>query len=335
MLKKAMIMSAGIGTRLEPLTLSVPKPLIPLGNVPVMDFSILHLSNNGIKDVIANLYYLSEQIIERYSGKNRFGINFNYIKEDVLSGTAGGVKKCQFFFDKNDDFLVISGDGLTDFELQEAYESHKNSDAIATMVVNKIDKSEVSKYGVVVTDENGFVRNFQEKPKEEEALSTLINTGIYIFKYEIFDIIPKDTFFDFAKDVFPRLMETGYKINTFKTNRYWSDIGTLSQYKISNDDVLQEKISTASQLIENKTNEGYVSASEVNEVQISGNCSIGKNCIFGQNVKIENSILWDNIIVNDNVTIKDSIIASNNIITEDIIKSVIGAAPKEQYRVLT
>ncbi len=329
MLKKAMIMSAGIGTRLEPLTLSVPKPLIPICNIPVMDFSLFHLSNNGIKDVIANVYYLSEQIVERYSGKNRFGVNFNYIKEDVLSGTAGGVKKCQPFFDKNDDFLVLSGDGLTDFEIQEAYQSHKNSDAIATIVMKEIDKSEVSKYGVIVTNKEGFVKNFQEKPSQEAALSTLINTGIYIFKYDIFNIIPSNTFFDFAKDVFPRLMETGYKINTFKTNRYWSDIGSLSQYKISNDDVLNGKVSTAKELM------GGISFSEDGEIEILGNCSIGKNCIFGRNVKIENSILWDNIIVNDGVTIKDSIIASNNIITKNIEKSVIGAAPKTEYKVFS
>ncbi|MBR6163275.1 NDP-sugar synthase [bacterium] len=332
MLKKAMIMSAGIGTRLEPLTLSVPKPMIPLCNVPVMDFSLLHLSNNGIKDVIANVYYLSEQITERYSKKNKYGINFTYIKEEVLSGTAGGVKKCQSFFDKNDDFLVLSGDGLTDFELKEAYEAHKKSDAIVTIIVKEIDKTEVSKYGVIVTDENNLVKHFQEKPKQEEALSTLINTGIYIFKYDIFNIIPANTFFDFAKDVFPRLMETGYKINTFKTNRYWSDIGSLSQYKNSNDDVLKGAVSTSHQLIGDIEN-NYISASEINDAEITGCCSIGKNCIFGRNVKIENSILWDNIIVNDGVTIKDSIIASNNIVTENIERAVVGAGT--EYRVLT
>lgn len=317
-----MIMSAGIGTRLEPLTLSVPKPLIPLANIPVMDFSLINLSNNGIKDVVANLYYLSDQIIERYSGKKLYGVNFNYIKEDVLSGTAGGVKKCQFFFDKNEDFLVLSGDGLTDFEIQEAYESHKASGAIATMVVKEIEKSEVSKYGVIVTDSRGFVTEFQEKPKIEEALSTLINTGIYIFKYEIFNLIPPNTFYDFAKNVFPRILESGLKINTFQTKRYWNDIGSLTQYKLSNDDILNANLTLSKDFLGDLR--GFVSASELNGAIISGNCSIGKNCTFGKNVRIENSILWDNISVKDNITIKNSIISSNNTIEENITNIVMG-----------
>ena len=323
MLRKAMIMSAGIGTRLEPLTLAVPKPLIPLANIPVMDFSLVNLSNNGIKDVIANLYYLSDQIVERYSGKNLYGVNFNYIKEDVLSGTAGGVKKCQFFFDENEDFLVLSGDGLTDFEIKEAYDSHRESGAIATMVVKEIDKSEVSKYGVVVTDSRGLVTSFQEKPKQEEALSTLINTGIYIFKYEIFNLIPSDTFFDFAKNVFPKILESGLKINTFKTKKYWNDIGSLNQYKLSNDDVLNGNLTLSKDFLGDSKES--ISASELNGAIIKGNCSIGKNCTFGKNVRIENSILWDNITVHDNVTIKNSIIASNNTIETDTENLVIGS----------
>ena len=331
MLKKAMIMSAGIGTRLEPLTLSIPKPLIPLANIPVMDYSLINLSNNGLKDVIANLYYLSDQIIERYSNKQLYGVNFNYIKEEVLSGTAGGVKKCQFFFDENEDFIVLSGDGLTDFELKEAYESHKKSGAIATMVVKEIDRSEISKYGVVVTDENNAIVQFQEKPKLEEALSNLINTGIYIFKYEIFNLIPPDTFFDFAKNVFPIMLERKLKINTFTTKRYWSDIGSLSQYKASNCDVLNSALTLSKYLLGDIKN-GCVSASDVSGIELEGNCSIGHNCTFGKNVRIENSILLNNISVSDNVIIRNSIIASGNRITENTENTVIGT--KQEAKIL-
>lgn len=331
MLKKAMIMSAGIGTRLEPLTLAVPKPLIPLANIPVMDYSLINLSNNGIKDVIANLYYLSEQIIGRYAEKQLYGVNFNYIKEEVLSGTAGGVKKCQFFFDENEDFLVLSGDGLTDFEIKEAYESHKNSGAIATMVVKEIDRAEVSKYGVVVIDENNAVKRFQEKPKLEEALSNLINTGIYIFKYEIFNLIPADTFFDFAKNVFPLMLEKGLTINTFTTKRYWSDIGSLSQYKTSNSDVLNSALTLSKDFL-GDIKDGCASASDISGIELKGNCSIGRNCTFGKNVRIENSILLNNISVADNVEIKNSIIASGNTITENTENAVLGT--KQEAKIL-
>ena len=142
---KAMIMSAGIGSRLEPLTLSVPKPLIPIANKPVMDILFENLSSIGIKDVICNTYYLADMIINRYKNNN-YGINFNYIKEDSLSGTAGGVKKCQFFFDKCKTFIVLSADGLTNADILKGIEIHKKSNAIATIGIKEIPHEEVSHY---------------------------------------------------------------------------------------------------------------------------------------------------------------------------------------------
>ena len=121
---KAMVMSAGMGSRLEPLTLQVPKPLVPIFNRPVMDILFEKLSLMGVKDVICNTYYLSEQIVNRYKNNN-LGINFNYIKEEALSGTAGGLKKCQFFFEKGERFLVLSADGLTDADIEKGIEIHK------------------------------------------------------------------------------------------------------------------------------------------------------------------------------------------------------------------
>ena len=180
MLKKAMIMAAGVGSRLEPLSSIVPKPLVPIGNIPAMALLSKHLLSQGITDIVANTHYKSDQIINYFS-ENNWGINFEFIKEDQLSGTAGGVKKCQFFFEKDDDFIVMSGDGLTDIDIHEAYKSHKKSQAIATIVIKEVKDSEIHKYGIVVPDKNGFVESFQEKPAFELAKSNLANTGIYIF----------------------------------------------------------------------------------------------------------------------------------------------------------
>ena len=152
MLKKAMIMAAGVGSRLGALTNIVPKPLVPLANTPAMDILINHI---------------------------------------------------QSFFDKDEDFIILSGDGLTDLDIEKAYFSHKKSNAIATIVAKEVEHNEVSKYGIIVTDENGFVESFQEKPPTREAKSNLANTGIYIFNYKIFNYIPSNTFYDFAKNVFP------------------------------------------------------------------------------------------------------------------------------------
>ena len=202
---KAMIMAAGMGSRLEPITLIMPKPLIPVMNIPLMDIILSQLSNIGIKNVISNTYYLSHQIIERYK-KNNLGVHFNYIQEKELSGTAGGMKKCQFFFDKGEDFLVMSGDVLTTADIQKGIEQHKRTGALATIGIKQVPHEKVSHFGVVVTDNDGYISEFQEKPSMDEAKSNFINTGIYIFNYKIFDYIPENTFYDFAKDVFPKLL---------------------------------------------------------------------------------------------------------------------------------
>ena len=168
---KAMVMCAGMGSRLEPLTLQVPKPLVTVANRPIMDILFENLVNIGIKDVICNTYYLADQIINRYKSNN-IGLNFNYIKEETLSGTAGGLKKCQFFFNEGEDFVVLSADGLTNADILKGIEIHKKSGAIATIGIKRVKHEEVSHFGVVVTDKNGFIVEFQEKPPVEEAKSS-------------------------------------------------------------------------------------------------------------------------------------------------------------------
>ena len=319
---KAMVLSAGLGSRLEPLTLSVPKPLITVLNRPIMDILFEQLHGLDIKNVICNTYYLSEQIIERYKS-NSFGINFNYIKEETLSGTAGGLKKCQFFFEEGEDFLVLSGDGLTNADIQKGIDIHKKSDAIATIGVKPVSYQDVPNFGVVVADSEGYITEFQEKPSVEEAKSNCINTGIYIFNYKIFDFIPKDEFCDFAKNVFPKLVALR-QINVFEIEEYWNDIGTIESYKTTVQNVFAGKcIFEHDKIIE--TNEGaYISLSEIpNNTRFIGNSTIGRNCKIGQNVIIEDSIVFDNVEIADNTYISNSIIGSNSflkgVIEDDII----------------
>ena len=233
---KAMVMSAGIGSRLDPLTKSVPKPLVPICNKPVMDIVLENLKAIGVKDVVANTFYLAEQIVAKYI-KNDLGINFNYITEETLSGTAGGVKKCQFFFEDGEDFFVLSADGVTNADLMKGMEIHKKSGAIATIGVKPVKEEDIPNFGVVVTDSNGFITEFQEKPAIKDAKSNLINTGIYIFNYKIFDYIPTGEYYDFARNVFPKLLNDK-QINVFPVDEYWSDIGSLEQYKQTHWDLL-------------------------------------------------------------------------------------------------
>lgn len=322
---KAMIMAAGVGSRLDPLTKAVPKPLVPVCNRPVMDILMEKLSKLGIKDVVANTYYLADKIIERYKD-NEFGINFDYIKEETLSGTAGGLKKCQYFFNEGDDFVVLSADGLSDADLQLGIDVHKKSGAIATIGIKEIPMEEVSHFGVVVTDEDGFITEFQEKPSVAEAKSNFINTGIYIFNYKIFDFIPENTFYDFAKNVFPKLLECK-EINTFVINDYWTDIGTLEQYVQSTQDLFEGHCHFAHSPIVTTKDGAYISQTSLigTSINFVGNSTLGKNCKIGKNVTIKDSIIWDNVTVSDGVTIEDCVIASNSKISKDINSAIVGA----------
>lgn len=316
---KAMIMAAGVGSRLDPLTREIPKPLVPIANKPVMDILFEKLCALGIKDVICNTYYQSNKIIERYTNNN-LGINFNYIKENELSGTAGGVKKCQYFFNEGETFVVLSADGLSNADIQKGIQTHIVSGAIATIGIKQINKEEVPHFGVVVTDDKGFITEFQEKPSIQEAKSNFINTGIYIFNYKIFDYIPENTFYDFAKNVFPKLLSE-HAINTFEIDEYWSDIGTLEQYKQSTQDVFEQKCTFEHASITSTEEGSYIADSTCkifSNVKFIGNSTIGSGTSIGENTIIENSIIWDNVKIGANLHISDSIVTSGCDIRSDI-----------------
>ena len=332
MLKKAMIMAAGVGSRLEPLSSIVPKPLVPIANIPAMDILIKHLSNNGIKDIIANTFFKAEVIKQHYLNNN-FNLNIQFVKEDSLSGTAGGVKKCQFFFDRNEDFIVMSGDGLTDIDIQEAYNRHKKSESIATIVVKEVEHKDVSMYGIIVTDEDGFVESFQEKPTVSDAKSNLANTGIYIFSYKIFDYIPENTFYDFAKNVFPSIINEKIKINTYIHKGYWTDIGSIEQYKQSNKDIINDKVKSVKINSMISQTGKYVCGKNFTKglnCTFNGNNVFGNNCHIGNNCIIINSVIWDNVTIYDNVIIEDSIILPNIKLEESVSNQIISGINRKE-----
>ena len=320
-MKKAMIMAAGVGSRLNPITLSIPKPLVTVANIPIMDILFKKMKKHGITDAIANTYYMSEKIISRYE-KNDFGVNFSYIKEETLSGTAGGLKKCQHFFKDGENFFVLSADGVFDVDLTDLYNQHIKNNTIATIVVKEIPKNQVEHFGVVVTDKNGLVTEFQEKPPVEEAKSNLINTGIYVFNYKIFDYIPEGEFYDFAKNVFPKLLDEK-QISAFKTNAYWSDIGTIEQYIESNFDVLNGKINIGHADITETETGRYISESSLNNAVCTGSVIIGKNCKIGKNVTLENTILLDNVEISDDIILKNCLVSYDITVDKNIQNEII------------
>lgn len=237
---KAMILAAGKGTRVRPITYTIPKPMIPILQKPVMEFLVELLRQHGFNEIMVNVSHLAEEIENYFRDGQRFGVHIGYsfegrIEEGKLIGeaigSAGGMKKIQDFYPYFDDtFIVLCGDALIDLDLTAAVKWHKEKGSIATIIMKSVPSEEVSSYGVVVTDDAGKIQTFQEKPKVEEALSTDINTGIYIFEPEVLDYIPSGVEFDIGGDLFPKLVEIGAPFYGIAMDFQWVDIGKVPDY---------------------------------------------------------------------------------------------------------
>jgi NDP-sugar pyrophosphorylase family protein len=228
-------MAAGLGTRLYPLTGLTSKPMVPILNRPVMEHLLRLLGRHGVTEIAANLHYHPEKIRSYFNGGSEFGVELRYNLEERLLGTAGGADAFRQFL-SGSTFLVMSGDGLTDIDLTAFLAAHRASGGVATMAVKQVE--DPSLYGVVVHDDDLRVVGFQEKPRREDALSTLCNCGIYAFEPRIFDFIEPGAFTDWAKDVFPALLEDGQPFHCWELGSYWNDVGNIEQYRMSNFDAL-------------------------------------------------------------------------------------------------
>ena len=238
---KAMILAAGKGTRVRPLTYDLPKPMIPILGKPVMAYLVEHLAKYGVRDIMVNVSYLHEKIEEYFGEGEQFGVQIGYSFEGYLNdegdvvpepvGSAGGMKKIQEFggfFDETT--IVLCGDALIDLDLRSALFEHKRKGALASVITKEVPWDKVSDYGVVVTDDDGKVLSFQEKPKQDEARSNFASTGIYIFEPGVLDLIPANTVFDIGSDLFPLMVEMGLPFYAQKRSYNWTDIGNVVDF---------------------------------------------------------------------------------------------------------
>lgn len=249
---KAMILAAGKGTRVRPITYTIPKPMIPILQKPVMEFLLELLRQHGFDEIMVNVSHLAHEIENYFRDGQRFGVQIAYSFEGSIVegslvgkalGSAGGMRRIQDFNPFFDDtFIVLCGDALIDLDLTEAVRWHREKGAIATVVMKKVPRDQVSSYGVVVTDEEGRIKAFQEKPPVEEALSTDINTGIYIFEPEIFNYIPSGVEYDIGGELFPKLVEVGAPFYGVSMDFEWVDIGKVPDYWQAIRDVLMGKV---------------------------------------------------------------------------------------------
>jgi mannose-1-phosphate guanylyltransferase len=277
---RAMVLAAGLGKRLRPLTFTIPKPLAPVANRPVMEHIVELLAGQGYREVISNLSHLAERISEHFGDGSEFGIELTYSHEKELLGTAGGVRNVSDFLTGGDDdsFLIISGDALTDIDLEAMRERHDSHGGIATLAVKKV--ADTREYGVVIHGPDGRVEGFQEKPDPAEALSDLGNCGIYMFRREIFDHFPDRPFVDWAMDVFPALLERDVSFYVHEFDSYWNDIGSLDEYRQGNFDVLDGKVRLTAAGEKVPAGEDYGDAVP-GEVEVTGPALIGRHCDFG------------------------------------------------------
>jgi mannose-1-phosphate guanylyltransferase len=336
---KAMILAAGKGTRVRPITHTIPKPLIPILQKPVMEFLLELLREHGFDEIIVNVSHLADQIENYFRDGQRFGVQIAYsfegsIKDGELVGeaigSAAGIRKIQDFNPFFDDtFIVLCGDALIDLDLTAAVRWHREKGSIATIVTKSVPKESVSSYGVVVTDENGLIQTFQEKPSVEEALSTKINTGIYIFEPEVIDYIPPNRVYDIGSELFPKLVEIGAPFYAVDMDFEWVDIGKVPDYwqairAILNRDIknvqipgteVRPGIYTGLNVAVNWDKvdiQGPVYIGGMTHIEdgstIIGPSMIGSNCWICSGATVNNSIIFDYSRLGPSVSLVDKLV---------------------------
>jgi mannose-1-phosphate guanylyltransferase/phosphomannomutase len=325
MMKKAVIMAGGFGTRLRPITMNLPKPMVPMMNVPMMEHIVNLLKKNNITDIVSLLYFQPEKITSYFGTGANFGISMKYMQAMADYGTAGAVRYAQEHLTER--FIVISGDVLTDFDLAAAVQFHEEKKAKATIVLTQATNPLA--FGIVMTDKDGKINRFLEKPSWGEVFSDTINTGIYILEPDVLDLIPYQKDFDFSKDLFPQMLQKGMALYGYTATGYWQDVGNLDQYQQAQADAIGGKVRV--EIKGEKRGESFVAESAqvhetakligsvvIGENVIVGpraeiaNSSIGNGCRIGYGAKIDNSVIWERTVIGDYASL------ANDVLTNDI-----------------
>ncbi len=302
-------MAGGFGTRLRPLTMNIPKPMVPIVNIPIMHRIITLLKKNGITDIVALVYYQPDVIMNYFKDGKDFGVNITYVRAEADFGTAGSVKNAENFIGE-DEFLVISGDVLTDIDLSKAIEYHHDKKSKATIVITRVKNP--LPYGIVIVRDSGEIIRFLEKPSWGEVFSDTINTGIYVLDPSVLEFIPYKQEFDFSKNLFPLLLEKKFPFYGYIAESYWRDIGTLNDYLEAHLDCLAGLVEIEIKGERIETPKGVIYVGENVEVadynRFEGVVVIGNNTRIGKKAKIINSVIGSFCEIEDECEIIDSVI---------------------------
>jgi len=305
---KAVVMAGGFGTRIQPLTNSRPKPMLPIINKPMMEHTMMKLRDLGIKDFIVLLYFKPEIIKDYFGDGSDFGMNIEYVVPDNDYGTAGAVKLAQELIG-DENFVIISGDLVTDYDFKKIFEHHKKKQSKLTITLTSVDNP--LQFGVVIANEEDKIEKFLEKPSWGEVFSDTINTGIYVIEPEILDHIPKDKNFDFAKDLFPHLMQEGIELTSYNISGYWRDVGNPESYREVYEDILSEKVLVGCEGKKTQYPDGTLMSEEdyklEDGVEIIGKVILGKNVTIGKGSKLKNVVIGDDVKIGADCKIRNSV----------------------------
>ncbi len=327
---KAVIMAGGFGTRIHPLTINLPKPMIPLFNRPIMLHIIELLKKHGIDELVLLLYHQPEVIKNFFGDGSEFGVRISYVTPLEDFGTAGAVKAAAKFLGER--FMIISGDLLTDFDLSEVIRFHEQNKAMATITLTSV--KDPLQFGVVITDKPGRITKFLEKPGWGEVFSDTINTGIYVLEPEVLDLIPEGENRDWSKDVFPKMLEENMALFGCNLSGYWADIGNTDAYLEACSDITQKKVQIDINERINRESRPDIRLGEETLVatgdlsllegmvvlgdntQVLGrtklkNCVVGRNCVIEDGAELQDAVLWDNVYVRKGSRITGAVLCSN------------------------
>lgn len=313
---KAVIIAGGLGTRLRPLTNTTPKPIVPVVNRPFVVHQIELLARHGVDEIIINLHYLSAEVKKALGDGREWGIKLHYSIEEQPLGTAGAVKNAEKFFDDS-QLVIFNGDVLTDFNISAIAAYHEEKQALVTLTLTEVE--DPTAFGLILTDKNGRVTKFIEKPSWDMITTHNINAGLYIVDPKIFRQVPKGQPYSFERELYPALLEQGAPIYGYPAKDYWLDIGNPLKYKEAHRAILK----------------GEVSGIKVRGQRLGDSCLLGegvklgagaeiKDCtvlgehvLIGEHSVLERAIVWKGTKIGKRVHLSDCILGYNCVIEDD------------------
>ncbi len=319
---KAVILVGGQGTRLRPLTCTTPKPMLPLANIPFLEYVISLLKSHGIREIILSTSYLPE-VFEKHIALHELGVELTYITEEEPLGTGGAVKNVEHLLD--DTFVVFNGDILTNLNITQLIEYHKAKKAKATLTLTSVE--DPTAYGLVPLDTRGHVLEFLEKPSWDEVTTDLVNAGTYVLEPDVLKYAPEGENYSFERGLFPTLLEKGELVFGFPSSAYWLDIGTPQKYLKAHHDILEGKVQLEVDGEEIKPRVWIGKGTEISSkatvfgptiigdnckihdhATVFGHTTIGNNCEIREGVRLEGCVLYNGCRIDESAVVRNSIL---------------------------